>query len=663
MDLEEFHAAWKEFVNNKNILPSVSPMVANSWQRCRSHINPDQKLQFNKLNPDHLLAADVASFDLISIARPIMEAVYQNLDHSNTVIVLGNGAGYILDMLTEPGSVERDENLANMLGVLFTETHVGTNALGLALIERKPVQVIGAEHYCSQFHQIAGAAAPIFDMTGRVLGVIGMLSSLSSYQTASLGIVTAGARAIQAQKHADVLLAEYNSQLAQLNAILDTISEGIVVWNSDRVLVHINTYATKLINKPSHFLIGQTMDTFFSSSALIKRAIENRKPLTDVEAKINIGGRTIDCVLSLRFVLNKTDLMWIIVNFRPVKEVHQLVQRQVGAQANLTLNDIPCESHQMKRIHNQVRSAAAAKASILIRGESGTGKNVLASAIHNESLQRDGPFLRFPCASVPNEFVLSELLGYEEGFGFNYSESRPSKFELAHGGSLFFQDVEYLPLEAQNILLDVLEMGLVQRVGSEFPVQIDVRILAASSANIEKLIDQGSFRADLYYRLSTFTINLPPLREHSRDIPVLVERVLKRISGKFGQPLSLDPGAMDLLKRYSWPGNIRELEAVLSRAATQVDSTGVIGLPHLPVTLRFPKSLLHKNLMINAINPLSKMERDAILQTALQFDGNVTQMAQALGISRTTLWRRLKRYEILPDDYRHHDQPRNLPAH
>jgi transcriptional activator for dhaKLM operon len=652
MDLEKLRAAWTEFVNNENILPDVSPMVANSWRRCRAHINPTQKLQFNKLNPDHLLAAHVASFDLISIARPIMEDIYQNIDHQDAVIVLGNGTGYILDVIAEPGRVRRDENLENMLGVLFTEGQVGTNSLGLALIERKPVQVIGPEYYCIQFHQLAGAAAPIFDMTGRILGVLGLLTTLSSYQTNSLGIVAAGACAIQAQRHADVLLAEYNGQLAQLNAILDTISEGILVWNGDKILMHINTCAAKLLNMPSHSLVGQNIEKFFSYSALIQRAIEDKKPLTDVETNINIGGRTTNCVLSLRFVLNKTDLQWIIVNFRPVKEVRQLVQRQVGAHANLTLDDIPCESLQMKRIHNQVKSSAGARASILIRGESGTGKNVLANAIHNESPRRDGPFLIFNCASVPSELVVSELLGYEDGFGVDHSESRPSKFELANGGSLFFQDVENLSLEAQTILLDVLEMGVLRRLGSEWPVQVDVRIIAATSAKIEKLIEQGSFRADLNYRLSTFTINLPPLREHPKDIPMLAQRILKRISSQDGQQLTLAPRVMDVLKKYPWPGNIRELEVVLGRAATQVDSTGTIELAHLPVMLRLTRNMLHKNQMINTIHPLSEVERDAILQTTRLYQGNVTQIAQALGISRTTLWRKLKEYETLPEDYR-----------
>jgi transcriptional regulator of acetoin/glycerol metabolism len=653
MDLEKLRAAWTEFVIYENILPEVSPMVANSWRRCRAHINPTQKLQFNKLKPDHLLAAHVASFDLISIARPIMEDIYRNIDHSDTIIILINGAGYVLDVLAEPGILKRYENLENMMGVGFTEDHVGTNSLGLALVEREPVQVAGPEHYCTQFHQLADAAAPIFDMTGRILGALGLLTTLSNYQTYSLGIVAAGARAIQAQRHADVLLAEYNSHLAQLNAVLDTISEGIVVWNSDGVLIHINTYATKLINMPSRSLVGKTIEEFFSYSALIQRAIKNRKPLTDIEANINIGGQTINCVLSLRFVLNKTDLRWIIVNFRPVNEVLQLVQRQVGSHANLTLGDIPCESSQMKRVHNQVKSAAGAKASILIRGESGTGKSVLANAIHNESPRHDGPFLIYTCASVPNELMVSDLLGYKEGFGNNHAGSRPSKFELAHGGSLFFQDVENLSLEGQTILLNVLEMGILQRLGSEWPVQVDVRILAATSAKIEKLIDQGSFRADLFYRLSSFTISLPPLREHAKDIPMLAERILKRISGQLGRQLRLAAEVMDILKKYPWPGNIRELEAVLSRAAIQVDSTGTIEPAHLPIKLRFSKSMLHKNQMNSIIHPLSEVERDAILQTAILYRGNVTQMSRVLGVSRTTLWRRLKEYDILPEDYRH----------
>jgi transcriptional activator for dhaKLM operon len=285
----------------------------------------------------------------------------------------------------------------------------------------------------------------------------------------------------------------------------------------------------------------------------------------------------------------------------------------------------------------------------LIRGEIGTGKNVLANAIHNAGPWHDGPFVIFASSSVPNELVLSDLLGYDESLG-----GRPSKFELAQGGTLFFQDVDALPLEAQAVLINALEIGVIQRLGGQRAVEVEARIIASTSANMEELIAQGAFRPDLYYRLSTFTITLPPLRERPRDIPMVADRILARFTRQLGYSVSLAPEVMDIFKKYAWPGNIREMEAVIGRAATQVDGTGVIGLTHIPSHVR----LMETN--PKAINPfvqvqvssLSEMERETILLMLQMHRGNVSRMAHVLDISRTTLWRKLKDYGIDPNEYR-----------
>ncbi len=657
MDPEKILAAWYEFINRENILPDLSPLVANSWRRCWARINPTQKLQFNKLNTETMLAAQVASFELISIARPILEDIYQNINHSDVAILLLNGTGYILDILAEPDMRRWLEEAGIGEGVLFTETHVGTNALGLALTERMPVEIIGPEHYCQQLHPLADAAAPIFDITGRPLGACGLISPLNSYHSHSLGMMTAAAKGIEAQRQADVLLAEQNSQLAQLNVIMDTISEGIVVWNGERTLIHVNNYAARLIDLPMQALVGQSIGSLLNIPHFIQKAIERQEPLTDVEANIKIGGKTISCVISLRFVVNKNELQWIITTFRPIKEVRQLVQQQVGAQAQMSLDDIPGDSSQMKRVHHFVKSTAPAKASILIRGESGTGKNVLARAIHHESPRRDGPFLIFPCASVPGELVLSELIGYEEGAFPQKAGSRPSKFELAQGGTIFFQDVEALSLEAQAVLLNVLELGVIQRLGSDRPAEVDVRVIASTSAKMENHIAEGSFRADLFYRLSTFTITLPSLRERQQDIPFMAYRILNRLSRQMEHTIEFGPGVLETMKHYPWPGNIREMEAVLGSVVSHLgpasgNSPQMIELDNLPPAIRFLKHLPDDATNIDAIHSMTEIEREAILQTAKLCRGNITQMAEILGFGRTTLWRKIKRYHIQLDEYR-----------
>ncbi len=580
-----------------------------------------------------------------------MEDIYQNIEHDDIALLLMNATGYILDMLAEPGTIQRLKSEGIQIRTLFTEEQVGTNAFGLALIERMPVQVLGAEHYHQQFHGQAGAAAPIFEMAGHPLGILGLLAPIESYQSQSLGLMTAGAKAIESQHHADTLLADYNSQLDQLNTLLNTVSEGILVWNSELTLVHANRAAANIVEIPTGNLVGTKIGEPITYPAFIQEAIDRREPLTDIEASIQVGQRNIACVLSLRFVYRKNALGWIIVSFREVKEVRQLIQRQVGAIAPLTLEDIPGESPQMKHVFNFVKSVAPAMASVLIRGEGGTGKNVMAGAIHNESPRRDNPFVIFPCSSIPTELIIIEMLGYDEGSLPRRAGSRPSKFELAQGGTIFFQDVDALPLDAQVVLLNALELKLIQRLGSNRPVEIDVRVIASTSEDIEKLIQEGNFRADLFYRLSTFTITMPSLAERPKDIPLVVDRILNRLAHQLGRPLELGPGVIDLFKKYSWPGNIRELESVLGRAATQVDETGLIALDNLPTSVRH---LTYKRDVSEPAytRPLFEVEHEMILQTAQVCNGNLTHMAQALGISRTTLWRRIKEYGITLEVYR-----------
>jgi transcriptional activator for dhaKLM operon len=520
--------------------------------------------------------------------------------------------------------------------------------------------VVGAEHYLLELHGLFTVAAPIFDLTGHPMGCLGLISQADFFHVYGLGLVSAGARAIESQRQADYLLEEQNSQLDRLNAILEVNTEGILVWNADRILMHLNAAAAKMIGLPPQALLGRSLDDVISYPMLIREAVERRESLSDVEVTITIGVRTLTCVLSLRFITRNQELDWIVATLRPEKEVRRLVQRQVGAYALMSLDDLPGDSPLMRRMHRLAKSASGAQASILIRGESGTGKNVLASAIHNESPRHDGPFLIFACSSVPGEAVMGELLGYEEGFGSKKPGGRPSKFELASGGTLFFQDIDALPLEAQTVLLNVLDLGIVLRQGGDRPINVDVRVLAASSANMEKLIAQGSFRADLYYRLSAFEITLPPLRERQKDLPLLVERILRRLSRQAGRTLGISVDALDILRRYPWPGNVRELEAVLSRVVIQTPVIGAIEAIHLPDQVRYPQAVSSDGGMVFVAQPLQELERDAMMQTARMCNGNLSEMARLLGIGRTTVWRKLKEYKIDINEYRSNEASRTV---
>ncbi len=655
-DHDLFLEAWKTFINDQIVFTEINPIIIKSWRRCWLRQNPHRRVQLNKLNVEHLLAAQVANFELISISRPIMEDIYQFLEGAETAIVLTNAAGYVLDILGDPGILQILEGFGILQGALVSESEMGTNAFALAIQERWPLRVAGGEHYLEQFHELSETASPIFDLTGRPMGSIGVINLAYLYHPHSLALVVGAARAIEGQRQADYLLAEQNAHLAQLNAIVEASSDGILVIDGQGVLTHINDAATRIIGITRQAALGREIQSSVTYPSFIDDAIRRRERLVDVEIALNFGDRVINGVISLNYVLKDNAVRWVIVTLRQEKGIRELIQRQAGAQALLTLEDIPGESVAIRRVHRFVKVAAPAQASILIRGESGTGKNVLASALHNASPRRDGPFVIIGCSSIPHEWVVQELMGYDKSLDRKNPGGRPSKFELADGGTLFFQNIDDLSLEAQAILLNVLDLGIVQRLGSDRPIGVDVRVIASTSANIEKLIAQGNFRADLYYRLSAFETTLPSLRERKIDIPILVVRILTRISRQLGRTILIEPGVMELLSKYHWPGNVRELEAVLGRAAVQAGPAGMVSTLMLPTEVQNPSLAIQPD-QDHTILSMYELERESILRAAQVCRGNVSEMAKLLGIGRTTVWRRVKGMDISLDEYRYGGLP------
>ncbi len=650
--LKRIQFTWKEFVNKGVLHPDVDPIVANSWRRCSPRLNPHRQINPSKLTPAQLDSARNANQHLLAVARPIMEDIHQYIEGSNTLIVLVNSAGYALDFFGDSSMIEIAKRYSIEPGTSISEGQIGTNALALPLYDGVPAHTVGAEHYLKKLHGLAGAAAPIFTITGRTLGTLGILTRAENYHPHSLGLVVAGARAIEGQLQSIDLLEEQNIQLSELNTILASLSEGILVWNSEGMLMHANTATMNILGLTSGGLVGRPVDDNIRFPAFIQEALQKTEQLKDVEANIIVGERVVNCVINLDHVQKNQETRLVIMTLRPAEAVRKLVQKQVGAQAFFTLDDLVGRSREIRRIRRLVKAAAPAQAGILIRGESGTGKSVVATAIHHESPRNLAPFILVSCSSVPSEFILAELLGYESGTSKHLPGGRPSKFELAEGGTLYFQDVEHLPFEAQAALLNAIELGIVVRLGSAHPIPINVRIIASSSANLEKLIAEGSFRADLYYRLSSFEIVLPPLRARKADIPLLVERILERYNRQHERNVTLAAGTLNLLKKYTWPGNIRELETILARAMVQAGDSEIIGPMHFPEYIRDPVKRTMAGSFSPQVKSLSDLEREALIQAARDCNGNLTQMAKVLGIGRTTVWRKMKALNISPEQFR-----------
>jgi len=285
---------------------------------------------------------------------------------------------------------------------------------------------------------------------------------------------------------------------------------------------------------------------------------------------------------------------------------------------------------------------------VLLRGEGGVGKNHLARAIHNDSERGHMPFLAINCRAIPHELMISEFMGQEQGSNV---DGRPSKFELANGGTLMFDQIESLSLEMQAALLHVIETGHVMRLGSSRSIPVDVRIIGATSDDLEKLVAAGHFVSHLYYRFGVFNITIPPMRERTEDIPLLAERFLARISLRDGRAAWIDDEATAVLRRYPWPGNVRELESILERALHH-SSDNIIHVADLPETIRSGRLVIANSPQAEPVLTTIEAEREAIIRAGWACQGRLTEMSQQLGIGRTTLWRKMKRFNLSPGQFK-----------
>jgi transcriptional activator for dhaKLM operon len=501
-------------------------------------------------------------------------------------------------------------------------------------------------------HDLADAASPLFEINGRPLGAIGIMNRFDQHQVHALSLTVAMAQTVLAQRGMDMLLAEQNNQMAQMNAVLATVSEGIMIWNNEGRLMHMNEAAERILSLSRLTVLGKHYHEFVTLPPWFEEMIQEREAVENLSANVRVGNHPIALRVSAAFLQSKTESQSIVISLRKDMEPTPGSEPATAHLVTSFNETLPGSSSAVHRARSLARTASTARAGVMLRGERGTGKNTLALAIHRNGPLQDEPFVIFPCGSIPPERMLIELLGPRHNDPDQEPWDESGKLEMAQGGTIFFQDVERLSPEAQAVLLDALELGVVRYPGHHRPISLDVRVITSSTADLPGLVREGRFRADLYYRLSVFEIKLPPLRERPEDLPEIIDRMLKSISLQFNSPLRVTPDALENLSAYSWPRNLHELGAVLQLAASQANGQTEINASHLPdfVLQRRPDQAF--GLTAPRISSLQEIEREAVIQSARQTRGNVTQMAHKLGISRTTVWRKLKEFEIAVDDFR-----------
>ncbi len=566
LPLDILHELWFRFTQTGQLLKheaeAMDPAVLQSWQRCIARLNPNARPRHK--NSDGLAFASVlkAQANLIGLTRPFIEDIYQFIEHSDAAILLTDGSARVINMLGDHSMISAVAQSGCGLGSYWSEGSVGTTAFGLVLSEGQSMQVVGAEHFLAAKHHWTTSAAPIYDIRGRIIALLGIITPASVYSSHTLGLVMSAARAIGNQIQADWMLSEANQRLAEVNALIGSISEGVLALSEEGDITHMNDTAAEMLQFSPSPAVGRPLNELIRVPAPIAQAIQRGEELTNVEMTIERLGRPQRLLVTVRPIIRGAARhpSGYIALLSPIKQVHKLVQKQAGAQATLTLDDVQGQSSSMRRVLHQAQIAARGTAPVLLYGEVGVGKNHLAQAIHNEGNRAGEPYLAINCQAIPHELMAMELLGREKSADV---EGYPSKFELADGGTLLLDQAENLSLEMQAALLQLIETGHVMRLHGRHPIQVDVRIMVATSANLETLVTEGSFLPHLFYRFGVFNITLPPLRDRMADLPLLAERILARLTEQTGQPAWIDEETLAILRRYPWPGNVRELESVL----------------------------------------------------------------------------------------------------
>ncbi|WP_318246478.1 sigma 54-interacting transcriptional regulator [Guptibacillus algicola] len=446
---------------------------------------------------------------------------------------------------------------------------------------------------------------------------------------------------------------------SMLKAIIQSSDEAISVVDENGKGLMINPAYSRLTGLEQDEVIGKPATTDISEGeSMHMRVLSSRKPVRGVQMKV--GPKKRDVVVNVSPVIVDGRLKGSVGVIHDVSELHSLNNQLQRArqiirtlEAKYSFEDIIGKSEEMSFSVQQAKLAASTPATVLLRGESGTGKELFAHAIHNASDRKFNKFVRVNCAAIAESLLESELFGYEDGaFSGAKQGGRRGLFEEANGGSIFLDEIGELSQSTQVKLLRVLQEKEIVRVGGTKPISINVRIIAATNAKLEKRIMDGSFREDLYYRLNRMPIQIPPLRQRKEDIDLLSHHLIAKINQDYGRNVEgITPKALEYLKQYEWPGNVRELENVLGRIVIHMDSVeSVIQLSHIPSLLSETKSADLLSVERTPEKSLSQLvdefERKTIQQTLSYFDGNKTATSKALGVSLRNLYYKMDKHGI-----------------
>ncbi|MEM6802250.1 MAG: sigma-54-dependent Fis family transcriptional regulator [Bacteroidota bacterium] len=598
----------------------LEPHIQQSWKRSKQYnIDADLKnspINMNEANRRFFIKANQF---LIEQSSPHLKKLVDSMDSESLIITLANHDAEVLANLGKNLSSAEAINL--IPGSRWSEEDCGTNGIGTAVSESKALSIFGHEHYCHSWHELLCTSSPIKDpFTQKMLGTITLSGQKDFVPLHNIALVQSMAKMIENSIYDHIQFSIASNYLQYFRS-----NKPIVIFDEYFQIKYVNLEAVKLL----HLTSGEYFH-LFPGEVNLMTSLTISNQYRDFKGKLWK-------VSAHPFTINNRVLGRIAV-FEKSTSVASTSPKK-SAPKPISFDNIITENNQTKQLKLLADQYAKSDLNVLITGETGTGKELFAKAIHHSSERKKGPFVVVNCGAIPKELIASELFGYVEGaFTHAARGGKEGKFRAAHSGTIFLDEIGELPIDLQPYLLRILEEKKVYPLGTHTAYPIDVRIIAATNKDLKSAITAGSFRDDLYYRLNILHLNMLPLRERKEDIPFLFAAFLKEQKYPL---IQVKQEVLELLKSYDWLGNIRELRNCFHKILFhfQIRNKGnIISIQDIPEEYRSPERKIAPTI-VEEVAPLT-IEKALIIAK-----GNKSKAADYLGISRTTLYRKLGKKE------------------
>jgi len=648
--------------------PERAELIALAHQRSASYgLRPYESPDFCPVLQSELKTRIERSQSLFTYALPVMETLYDQIVNTQSMVILTDADGLILHSLGDDDFLARADKVALRAGADWSEESRGTNAIGTALAENRATLVHGADHFLEANQFLTCSSMTILDPYGKTVGALDVTGDQRGFHKHTMALVRMSTQMIENQLFGnafrDMVCIRFHSRAE----FLGTLVEGIVSFTPGGRFLSSNRSGQFQLGLSNAALQAHTFSSLFGMPMSLLFDAVRGAPAGIVQLQLPSGVKVsarVEWKSSAASMPGTAAATAGSANAMPEpRRLYAAPARPEG------LADLDTGDAQIRTVIGKLRKVIGKDIPVMLLGETGTGKELMARAIHADSPRHAGPFIAVNCASIPENLIESELFGYEEGaFTGARKKGGIGKMLLANGGTLFLDEIGDMPLHLQGRLLRALQERAVQPLGSSKVIQVDVLVVCATNRNLREMVAGGQFREDLYYRLNGLVVRLPALRERS-DLDVVAGKLLRQDQGQGGgEPPRIGDAVMALFRRYHWPGNMRQLGNLLRTARLMAEGEAEITEDHLPDDflddLRerqeglAPGGQMMRGLTVSVASPggqpvtqptrLAEVEAQVIVATVNAHHGNISAAAKALGISRNTVYRKMEEARGLP---------------